>query len=66
MASGVVTVDTTLGCCGALEPITLIEGAVAKQRVDFSAIDILHAGVQILADFIVTLLHGQQDRSFVL
>src|SRR5207253_82926 len=55
----VVAVDSGLGGGGSLQPITVVEGAVAKERTYFPAVNVLLSGLEILRDLGFAFLHAR-------
>ena len=63
--NGVIAINTAFCRCGTLEPISVVESAIAKQRPQFPAIHVLQAGGKILVHLRIALFHGQQHRGLV-
>ncbi len=55
----VVAVDAALSGRCTLQPITMEESTVTKERADLPAVDVLVSGAEILIDLGITLLHAQ-------
>ena len=64
--SGIVAIQSTFGRRRPLQPIALVEVAVAEHRTHAPAIDVLHAARQVLVNLVVALFHSQQYRGLVL
>src|SRR5207237_8760431 len=55
----VVAVHASLGGSGSLEPITVVEATVAKERTDFPAVNVFLSGLEILLDLGFASLHAR-------
>src|SRR5205814_10164482 len=55
----VVAVDAGLGGGRSLEPITFVESAVAKERTDFPAVNVLLPRLEILLNLCFAFLHAR-------
>src|SRR5213082_1065891 len=55
----VVPVDAGLGGGGSLEPVAVVKSAVAKERTDFPAVNVLLSGLEILLDLGFTFLYAR-------
>src|SRR5436853_6662069 len=62
----VVAVDAGLGGGGSLEPVAVVKSAVAKERTDFPAVDVLLSGLEILLDLGFALLHARHHCRLLL
>src|SRR5438046_6499886 len=54
---GVVAVNACLGGGRSLEPVTVVKSAVAKERTDFPAVNVLLSGLEILLDLGFAFFH---------
>ncbi len=50
-----------LGPGGALEPIAVVERAVAEERADLPSVDVLLSGFEISLDLRLAVLHARRD-----
>src|SRR6476660_6312816 len=57
----VVAVDTSLGAGSPLQPVSIVEGAVAEPRADLPAIDVFHSAGEELLHFGFAFLHSLHD-----
>src|SRR6266513_2024176 len=55
----VVAVDAGLGGGRSLEPVAVVKSAVAKQRTDFPAVNVLLSGLEILLDLGFAFLYAR-------
>src|SRR5207247_4048429 len=55
----VVAVDAGLGGGGSLEPVTVVKSALAKERTDFPAVNVLLPRLEILLDLCFAFLHAR-------
>src|SRR5436853_5536527 len=53
----VVAVDAGLGGGRSLEPVAVVKSAVAKERTDFPAVNVLLSGLEILLDLVFAFFH---------
>src|SRR5260370_13105042 len=61
----VVSVNACLGGGRSLEPAAVVESAVAKERTDFPAVDVLLSGLEILLDLGFAFLHTRDYLRFL-
>src|SRR5436853_1937442 len=54
----VVAVDAGLGGGRSLEPVAVVKSAVAKERTDFPAVNVLLSGLEVLLDLRFARLHA--------
>src|SRR5439155_5324884 len=63
---GVVAVNACLGGGRSLEPVTVVKSAIAKERTDFPAVNVLLSGLEILLDLGLAGFHSFNDGGLLL
>src|SRR5437762_7884249 len=58
----VVTVNAGLSGGCSLEPVAVVKSAVAKERTDFPAVNVLLSGLEILLDLGFAFLHTRSEE----
>src|SRR5881275_483734 len=62
----VVAVDACLSGGRSLEPVAVIKSAVAKERTDFPAVNVLLSGLEILLDLGFAFFHARHHCDLLL